>query len=72
MDHPRKKRTDGLPTDPSADLRKVPNGGGLVIQGPLGFEFPNPCQPQAGAETETIDPWHILMSKPWLMGGSSS
>jgi len=27
---------------------QVPNGGGIVIQGPLGFEFPNPCQPEAG------------------------
>lgn len=27
---------------------QVPSGGGIVIQGPLGFEFPNPCQPEAG------------------------
>ena len=27
---------------------QVPSGGGLVIQGPLGFEFPTECQPEAG------------------------
>lgn len=30
-------------------VTQVPSGGGLVIQGPLGFEFPNPCQPEAAA-----------------------
>ena len=25
----------------------MPQGGGLLIEGPLGFEFPNPCTPEA-------------------------
>ena len=26
---------------------QIPAGGGLFIEGPLGFEFPNPCTPEA-------------------------
>ncbi|CAJ1440618.1 unnamed protein product, partial [Effrenium voratum] len=28
-------------------VSQVPMGGGMVIQGPLGFEFPDACQPEA-------------------------
>ena len=28
-------------------VTQVPSGGGIVIEGPLGFEFPNPCTPEA-------------------------
>ena len=28
-------------------VTQVPSGGGIVIEGPLGFEFPNPCMPEA-------------------------
>ena len=38
---------------------QVPSGGGLVIQGPLGFEFPNPCQPEAG----WVDFWRKNMKE---------
>ena len=26
---------------------QIPAGGGLLIEGPVGFEFPNPCTPEA-------------------------
>jgi len=30
-------------------VSQVSSGGGLLIEGPLGFEFPTACQPEAGA-----------------------
>ncbi|CAK9021272.1 Pentatricopeptide repeat-containing protein [Durusdinium trenchii] len=30
-------------------VTEVQQGGGIIIEGPLGFEFPNPCQPQAAS-----------------------
>ena len=40
----------------SLKARQVSSGGGLLIEGPLGFEFPTACQPEAGLNGRKVPP----------------